>query len=261
MRADLYLYTNGHTKSRQAAKAMIEGGNILIDGKKVSKPSLEIDDNAEHAVEIINKPKFVSRGGEKLDFALDKFNISVSDLNCIDIGASTGGFTDCLLQRGAGSVYAVDSGHSQLNSEIESNEKVVSIEKYNAKFMEKEDFPLEFDIAVMDVSFISQTLIHTGIYKVLKSDGTLISLIKPQFECGKNALNSQGIVKKTSYHIQAISKVIDSALIAGFSCLGIVRSPIEGGSGNVEFLAYFKKSSAPENHVTENIIKNITKAK
>ena len=212
-------------------------------------------------VEIINKPKFVSRGGEKLDYALDKFDVSVTNLNCIDIGASTGGFTDCLLQRGANKVYAVDSGHSQLDPSIESNTSVISIEKYNARFMVKEDFPIAFDIAVMDVSFISQTLIHKGIYDVLKDDGIFISLIKPQFECGKDALNSQGVVKKQSYHAQAISKVLDSALIAGFSCIDIVRSPIEGGSGNVEFLAYFKKSSMPENNITDNIIKNITKAK
>lgn len=261
MRADIYLFTAGHVKSRQSAKAMIEAGNVLIDGKPVSKPSIDVNDEIAHCVEIINKPRFVSRGGEKLDYALDRFSIDVTDLNCIDIGASTGGFTDCLLQRGAAKIYAVDSGHSQLDQSIKENEKVISIEKYNAKYMEKEDFPIQFDLAVMDVSFISQTLIHSGIAKILKNDGIFVSLIKPQFECGRNALNSQGIVKKTSHHAQAIITVIDSASASGFSCIDVIRSPIEGGSGNVEFLAYFKKSNAPTNNVNENIIKNITKSK
>ena len=257
MRADSYIFNFGYAKSRQNAKVLIENGNVLLDGKKISKPAQEIDDSILHTVEIINKPKFVSRGGEKLEFAIDKFGVDVNELVCLDVGASTGGFTDCLLQRGASLVYAVDSGHSQLDSSIESNEKVISIEKYNAKFMQEEDFPCKFDLVVIDVSFISQTMIHSGISSAIKDDGVFISLIKPQFECGKSALNSHGIVKKPSYHIQAICRVIDSAMICGFSCVDITRSPIEGGSGNVEFLAYFKKSNSPENKVSENKIKQI----
>ena len=257
MRADSYIFNFGYAKSRQNAKVLIENGNVLLDGKKISKPAQDIDDSILHTVEIINKPKFVSRGGEKLEFAIDKFGIDVNELVCLDVGASTGGFTDCLLQRGASLVYAVDSGHSQLDSSIESNEKVISIEKYNAKFMQEQDFPCKFDLIVMDVSFISQTMIHSGISSVIKDDGMFVSLIKPQFECGKSALNSHGIVKKSSYHAQAICRVIDSAMICGFSCVDITRSPIEGGSGNVEFLAYFKKSNSPENKVSDNKIKQI----
>ena len=141
MRADSYIFNFGYAKSRQNAKVLIENGNVLLDGKKISKPAQDIDDSILHTVEIINKPKFVSRGGEKLEFAIDKFGIAVNELVCLDVGASTGGFTDCLLQRGASLVYAVDSGHSQLDSSIESNEKVISIEKYNAKFMQEQDFP------------------------------------------------------------------------------------------------------------------------
>ena len=141
MRADSYIFNFGYAKSRQNAKVLIENGNVLLDGKKISKPAQDIDDSIPHTVEIINKPKFVSRGGEKLEFAIDKFGVDVNELVCLDVGASTGGFTDCLLQRGASLVYAVDSGHSQLDSSIESNEKVISIEKYNAKFMQEEDFP------------------------------------------------------------------------------------------------------------------------
>ena len=261
MRADVYLFASGNAKSRQNGKVLIEAGNVLIDGKKILKPSVEIDENSEHIVEIINKPKFVSRGGEKLDFALESFGVDVNEKICIDIGASTGGFTDCLLQRGASQIYAVDSGHSQLDLTIESDERVVSIEKYNAKFMSNRDFPVKFDIAVMDVSFISQTLIHAGIFDVLKDDGMLISLVKPQFECGKNALNSQGVIKKTSYHEEAIFRVIDNAFLVGFSPIDIVKSPIEGGSGNVEFLVCFKKSKTPQIHIKEDKIKSITRKK
>lgn len=261
MRADVYLFNSGNTKSRQNAKVLIESGNVLIDGKRITKPSLEIDELCEHKIEIINKSRFVSRGGEKLDYALERFNIDVKGATCIDIGASTGGFTDCLLQRGADLVYAVDAGHSQLDPIIEGDKRVVSIEKFNAKFLTSDDFDLNFNIAVMDVSFISQTLIHHGIADVLSEDGILVSLIKPQFECGKNALNSHGIVKKASYHEEAIRKVIDSALISGFSCVDIIRSPIEGGSGNVEFLACFKKSDCPQNLVNEKKIKTISQTK
>ena len=257
MRADIYVFNSGNAKSRQNAKILIENGNVLIDSKKVNKASQDIDDTISHNIEIINKPRFVSRGGEKLDFALERFDINVDGTVCLDVGASTGGFTDCLLQRGASSVYAIDSGHSQLDVSIESNEKVISIEKYNAKFMQENDFPCKFDIAVMDVSFISQTMIHQGIYSVLKDNGIFVSLIKPQFECGKSALNSHGIVKKPNYHIQAINRVLDSALMNGFSCLDIVRSTIEGGSGNIEFLVCLQKSQNPKNNILESKIKQI----
>lgn len=261
MRADVYLFNTGMAKSRQNAKVLIESGNVIIDGAGISKPSHDINENEEHSVEIINKPRFVSRGGEKLQHALECFKIDPAGLVCLDIGASTGGFTDCLLQGGAGLVYAVDSGHSQLDPSIESDDRVISVEKYNAKFMEEDDFSYRIDLAVMDVSFISQTLIHQGINKVLAEDGALISLIKPQFECGKAALNSHGIVKKPAHHLLALNKVIDSALMNGFTCLDVIRSPIEGGSGNIEFLAYFRKSSSPINKVPESKLKALSQAK
>ena len=261
MRADVYLYSIGTAKSRQNAKVMIESGNVKIDGRIVNKSSIDVDESTEHKVEIINKPKFVSRGGEKLDHALSVFNIDVAEANCIDIGASTGGFTDCLLQRGASLVYAVDSGHNQLDPAIYENDRVISIEKYNARFIDPDDFSKRFDIAVMDVSFISQTFMHQGINSILDKNGILVSLIKPQFECGKSALNSHGIVKSKNDHIKAINKVIDSALICGFSCIDVIRSPIEGGSGNVEFLIYLKKSETPTNLISEIKIKQIIQAK
>ena len=261
MRADVYIFTQGKSKSRQSAKNLIENGNVLIDGSKLTKPSIDIDDSIEHEIEIINKPQFVSRGGEKLNEALNAFKIDVTGLTCLDVGASTGGFTDCLLQRGAKIVYAVDSGHSQLDNSLVNDERVVAMEKYNARFIKTDDFPCEFDVAVMDVSFISQTFMYTGLSSVIKDGGNLITLIKPQFECGKSALNSHGIVKKASYHIQAINKVIDSATICGFSCIDLIVSPIVGGSGNVEFLIHLQKSQTPKNHISENKIKQIAQSK
>ena len=247
MRADIYLFAYGHTKSRQAAKLLIESGSVMLDGKILTKPSLEIDESTEHSVEILQRQRFVSRGGEKLDLALERFAIDVNGALAIDVGASTGGFTD--------------SGHGQLDPSLRSDERVVLIEKYNARFMKAEDFPRAFDVAVMDVSFISQTQIHAGVYSVLKDGGVFISLIKPQFEAGRSALNSKGIVKNASYHKLAIQRVIESALSVGFSCIDLTVSPIEGGDGNVEYLAYLIKEKTPENHVTENKIKNIIKAK
>lgn len=261
MRADIYLFTNGHAKSRQSAKNLIAEGNVLIDGVQISKPSIEINDTIVHKVEMLAAPKFVSRGGEKLDFALDKFQIDAKGTVCIDIGASTGGFTDCLLQRGASAVWAVDSGHGQLDATIQGNDKVTSIEGYNARYMSKADFDREFDLAVMDVSFISQTMIHTGVFSVLKNNGIFISLIKPQFECGRSGLNSQGVVKNANYRLQSIKRVLESALCCGFSCIDIIRSPIEGGSGNIEYLAYFQKTATPQNLISDNTIENIVKSK
>ena len=261
MRADVYLFSCGAAKSRQSAKQLIESGNVIIDGKIVNKPSFDVNEQIDHKIEMINKPRFVSRGGEKLDHALSIFDIDIEGATCIDIGASTGGFTDCLLQRGAAKVYAVDSGHNQLDPSIYDDDRVTSIEKYNARFINPNDFSIKFDIAVMDVSFISQTFIHQGINSILNENGLLISLIKPQFECGKNALNSHGIVKSKNEHLKAINTVIDSAMICGFSPIDIVRSPIEGGSGNVEFLIFLKKCPTPQNNISDNKIKQIIQAK
>lgn len=258
MRADLYLYKFSHTKSRQSAKALIEKGCVKVDGNVIPKPSFEIGADEEHIVEFSEKPRFVSRGGEKLEAAIEAFGIDVSGLYAIDIGASTGGFTHCLLQRGAESVYAVDSGCGQLDPLIAGDSRVISIEKYNARYMKKSDFPHEFSIAVADVSFISQTYIHRAIYDVLSEEGAFVSLIKPQFECGRQALGKGGIVVKGSDRAKAVKRVFDSAVSNGFSIIDLIRSPIEGGSGNIEFLAYFVKSKDPECLVSEKKIKGLS---
>lgn len=248
MRADIYLVEFGYAKSRQNAKVLIEKGKARVDGSLISKPSEQIDETAAHEVEI-EKDRFVCRGALKLEGAIEAFGIDVSGKVCIDIGASTGGFTDCLLSRGAKKVFAVDSGHGQLDAGLASNEKVVNIEGYNARYLSRNDFPTLFDVAVMDVSFISQTYIHKGISDVLSDDGILISLIKPQFEAGRSAVGKNGIVKRIEDREAAVIRVVDSASECGLWCYALMRSPIDGGDGNHEYLALFARNK--NGHIIE----------
>lgn len=241
IRADLYLASFGFAKSRQSAKNLIESGKVRIDGRTVKKPSDMIDESVAHSTEV-EREKYVCRGALKLEGALEAFGIDVSGKTCIDIGASTGGFTDVLLQKNAAAVYAIDSGHGQLDPSLSENERVTSIEGYNARGLAREDFPCVFDVAVMDVSFISQTYIHSGVFNVLSCEGILISLIKPQFEAGRGAVGKNGIVKRKEDREAAIIRVVENAAENGLYCRSLMRSPIDGGDGNIEYLAYFTKN-------------------
>ena len=243
IRVDVYLAQNGYVKSRSQAKELIEGRKVTLDGRVLQKSSEMVDENTDHAIDVI-KEKYVCRGALKLEGALDKFFVEPKDKVCIDIGASTGGFTDLLLKRGAKKVYAVDSGHGQLDGSLLSSEKVVNIEGYNARNLSKKDFLEEIEMAVMDVSFISQTYIHQGIFDVLSNDGILISLIKPQFEAGRAAIGKGGIVKKKEDREASIIRVIESAERCGLFCFNVMRSPIDGGDGNIEYLALFRKNAS-----------------
>lgn len=257
MRADSFLTVYGYAESRTRAARLISEGKVLVDGKTVKKASEEIW-GEEHTVEITEEDKYVSRGGLKLEAALDAFCIDVAGKKCIDVGASTGGFTDCLLQRGAASVHCIDSGRDQLHARIASDERVVNIEGYNARELSREDFGL-FDIAVMDVSFISQTLIHGGVAGVLEEEGVFISLIKPQFEAGKQALGKKGIVKDARDREAAILRVLESAELHGLRAVGLICSPIEGGDGNREYLACFMKTGGQqEKKIDRSVIKEIS---
>ena len=239
MRADSFLAQNGYIESRTRAARLIDEGKVLIDGKKISKASEDIADG-EHTVEITETDAYVGRGGLKLEFALKHFNIDVTQKKCIDVGASTGGFTDCLLQNGAGFVYAVDSGRGQLHRKLLDDVRVVNIEGYNARELSRDELGV-FDLAVMDVSFISQTLIHKALSGVLDEGAIFISLIKPQFESGRSALGKNGIVKNSKDRENAINKVLQSAAMNNFEAIGVVNSPIDGGDGNREYLACFVK--------------------
>lgn len=241
IRVDVYLVSEGYSKSRESAQRSIEAGLVLIDGKPIKKPSEKIDETVEHSVECENTIAYVGRGGLKLEAALDAFGIDPSGMICFDVGASTGGFTDCLLKRGAKKVYAIDSGRDQLAKELRDDERVVSLEGMNARFLNFDSVGSYADIIVMDVSFISQTLILPLFQVLLNDGGEVVTLIKPQFECGREALGKGGIVKKPEHRLSAVRRVAFVAEENGLHLCDLIRSPIEGGDGNVEFLARFTK--------------------
>ena len=251
MRADLFLFNGGHVKSRQKAKILIENSCVLIDGKVVSKPSLEIDEQIEHKIEIFDNCAYVSRGGLKLEAILNYAKIDVDGKVCLDIGASTGGFTDCLLKRGAKLVYALDSGSNQLDVDLKNDSRVVSIENFNARNDLTAVISEKIDVITIDVSFISQTLIIPSAFNALSEDGIYVSLIKPQFEVGKNGVGKGGIVKDKKFRKFAVERVIECANSFGFFCKSIIKSPILGGDGNTEYLAVFTKGG--ENLPNEKI--------
>lgn len=239
MRFDVYLFEKGYVKSRQKAKSLIEDGNVFVDSKVINKPSYMIDECVEHKVEILDDCPYVSRGGLKLEKILDVTGISVADKVCIDIGASTGGFTHCLLLNGAKKIFAVDSGRDQLAKIIKEDSRVISIENCNARYISKEQIGEAVDVITIDVSFISQALIIPSATKLLKPDGVYLSLIKPQFEVGKANVGKGGIVKDKKHHLSAALSVIASAVENGLICTCFTKSPIQGGDGNVEYLAAF----------------------
>lgn len=245
MRLDLYLASR-RAMSRSRAKALIEQGSVRIDGKSITKPSYDIPCEAEIMLELDETAlPYVSRGGLKLRGALESFGIDVRGRVCADIGAATGGFTDCLLKSGAAKVYAVDSGSDQLSRTLRSDARVISLEHFNARELTCDSFGEMCSLAVADLSFISQTLVLGGIYSVLSDTGEYVGLIKPQFECGRSALGKGGIVRDPCEHLRAIERVITAALELGFTVKSVIASPIFGGDGNREFLFHAIKSASP----------------
>ena len=255
MRLDLYLTENGHAESRQRAKIMITGGFVSVNGKTALKPSAEIGP-ADTVVVSGDPIGYVSRGALKLKAAFESFGLSANDMIAADIGASTGGFTEYLLTQGASRVYAVDSGTDQLAMRLRTDPRVISMEKYNARGLSPADFPGGVDLAVMDVSFISQTLILPALTGILREHSYFVSLIKPQFEAGREAIGKGGIVKTSVSRAMAIRKVIDCATENGLAFCGLIVSPILGGDGNTEYLACFSKGDflAPYSGNTDLLI-------
>ncbi len=258
MRADLYLSTFGHTESRKKAQDLIAAGAVRIDGVSVKKPSAAVNEELPHEVSIEQVFKYVSRGGMKLEAALDVFRISVNRKKAVDIGASTGGFTDCLLQRGAARVYSIDTGIGQLHESLRADSRVVCIESFNARELTPDITEGHCDIAVEDVSFISQTYIIPNISAVLRDGGEFVSLIKPQFEAGRSALGKGGIVGSSAYRYLAVKRVIECAAENGFDCVGLIPSPIEGGDGNKEYLAYFIKRYCIKSKIDDKYMRRVT---
>lgn len=240
MRLDLFLSERDDTISRTDAKNFILSGAVTVNGRVVDKPSYDVLGDEDISLDKSSK-KYVSRGGLKLEGALDYFKINPSGACALDVGASSGGFTDCLLKRGASHVIAVDSGFGQMVESLRRDERVTVIENYNARYMLLSDFEYAPDLAVMDVSFISATLVIPSVYQVLSDNADFICLIKPQFEVGRSGLNKKGIVKDDSMRRAAVDRVTDCAVACGFNLFGIMKSPIVGGDGNIEYLAHFKK--------------------
>lgn len=243
IRLDLYLSNFGYVKSRQKAKTLIEEGFVELNGKKILKCSFLVDETIENKIEISDPCPYVSRGGLKLEKAITEGNIDVENKTAIDIGASTGGFTDCLLKHGARIVYAVDSGSNQLDTALKYNSKVVSMENYNARAICFEDIGEYCDIITIDVSFISQALIMPSAVNLLRESGFYISLIKPQFEVGKSRIGKGGIVKNAEDRLFGVEKVLESAELLNMKCIYFSKSPILGGDGNTEYLSIFTKNA------------------
>ena len=241
MRLDIYIAERGLTVSRSEAKSLILSGAVSVNGVTVKKPSMDILEDAEVRVDRSAK-KYVSRGGLKLEAALDAFGVNPEGKLALDVGASSGGFTDCLLQRGAAHVVAVDSGFGQMVESLRSDSRVTVVENFNARNMRPEDIEYVPELAVMDVSFISARLIIPAVYGVLAAGGEFICLIKPQFEVGRQGIRKGGIVRDERLRAGAVRDVCDCARQIGFEVLGTITSPIEGGDGNIEFLAHFRKA-------------------
>ena len=218
---------------------MITEGAVYVDGRQVTKPSFDVSGLEDKVTVDMSKKEYVSRCGIKLKGALTSFGIKVEGRKCLDIGASSGGFTDCLLKHGASHVIAVDSGVGQLVHSIATDPRVTVKEHYNARYMKREDFDYLPSLVVMDVSFISATYIIPAIAELTEQGAEFVCLIKPQFEVGKSGLGKGGIVKDDKSRLLAVQKVVDCAEKEGFSLLGKITSPIRGGDGNIEFLAHF----------------------
>ena len=240
MRIDVYLCENGLVSSRTEAKKFITAEAVKVNGAVITKPAYDVPDGAEVTVDKSAK-KYVSRGGIKLEAALDTFDANPSGRLAIDVGASSGGFTDCLLKRGAQHVIAVDSGTLQLVPSLREDPRVTSIENYNARYMSPADFKYAPSFAVMDVSFISATYIIKPLYDCLAEGADFICLIKPQFEVGRSNIGKGGIVKSEKARKDALNSVILYAKSVGFNYVAHITSPIVGGDGNEEYLAHFKK--------------------
>ena len=240
MRLDQFLFASGMSTSRTDAKGLINDGLVLVNGKTVTKPSYDVSESDEVRLEDTSD-RYVSRGGLKLACAMRAFSFDVADRLAIDIGASSGGFTDFLLRNGAKHVIAVDSGTNQLVPSLRSDGRVSVMENCNARYLSIDQLEYTPELAVMDVSFISATYIIPALYNVLKDGADFICLIKPQFEVGRSNIGKGGIVKDEKVRLSAVTKVTDFAKSVGFRLVATTRSDVVGGDGNIEFLAHFKK--------------------
>ena len=239
-RLDVLLVQQGLANSRELAKAYIMAGNVYVDGQKEDKAGTKVAVTAKLEVKG-NQMKYVSRGGYKLEKAMDVFGIRLNGKICLDIGASTGGFTDCMLQNGASKVYAIDVGYGQFAWKLRNDERVVCLEKTNVRYVTHEQVPDEGDFASIDVSFISLTKVLPAVLGVLGEKGQLVCLIKPQFEAGREKVGKKGVVRDSSVHREVIEMIVRTQSLG---ILGLDFSPIKGPEGNIEYLIYLDKSQS-----------------
>ncbi len=238
-RLDQLIYELGYTESRERAKTTIMSGLVFVNGIRMDKPGTAVPPDARIEVRGDAMP-FVSRGGLKLDKALKVFPVDPAGRICLDCGASTGGFTDVLLQHHAAKVYAVDVGYGQLAWKLRTDNRVFNLERTNLRYIKKEQIPDDIELAVMDVSFISIRLVIPAIRQLLKPDADLICLIKPQFEAGREDVGKKGVVRNREVHIRVVNEILAFAENVGLSVLGLDYSPIRGPEGNIEYLCYLK---------------------
>lgn len=254
-RLDILMVEKGLAESRERAKALIMAGQVYIDNQKCDKAGQNID--ISKTPEVRGETlKYVSRGGLKLEKAMQVFPISLTDKTTMDIGASTGGFTDCMLQNGAKKVFSVDVGYGQLAWKLRCDERVTNMERTNIRYVKPEDIGTKINFASIDVSFISLKLVLPVAYELLADDGELVALIKPQFEAGREQVGKKGVVRDINVHYSVCETVLNFARSIDFYVAGLSYSPIKGPEGNIEYLAYLKKTPC-EDTVTEAIIKEI----
>ena len=239
-RLDQAVFNRGFAESREKAKAFIMAGVVFVNNQKADKPGMTIKPEDELEVRA-NPLKYVSRGGLKLEKAMEVFNLRLDEMICADIGASTGGFTDCMLQNGAKKVYAIDVGYGQLAWKLRTDNRVVNLERTNFRYVTNKEIPDVLDFASVDVSFISLSIIIPALVPLLKEDGSAVCLIKPQFEAGKDKVGKKGVVRDPAVHKEVIEKIVDVMKSNGLSVIGLDFSPVKGPEGNIEYLIYVQK--------------------
>lgn len=267
-RLDVILVKQGFAPSREKAKAILMTGSVFVNGQREDKAGTTFDESTIQIEVKGSALKYVSRGGLKLEKAMEEFPVTLNGAVCMDIGASTGGFTDCMLQNGAVKVYAIDVGHGQLAWKLRSDERVVCMEKTNFRYVTSEEITDRIDFASVDVSFISLTKILIPARELLCAQGQMVCLIKPQFEAGREKVGKKGVVRDPLVHEEVIHKIVDYADLIGFAVNGLTYSPIKGPEGNIEYLVYIvKKADIPETTAAmteadaESALRGLTEAK
>lgn len=258
-RLDLHLVEGGFFPSREQAQRAILAGVVYAGGRLADKPGQQVAEDTAIEVRGGSQP-YVSRGGEKLAGALDRFGLDVRGLICLDLGASTGGFTDCLLQRGAAKVFAVDVGHGQLAWKLRQDPRVVVREGFNARLLKPADLPVPPDLATIDVSFISLALILPAAAAVLAPGGSIVALIKPQFEAGREQVGKRGVIRDPAVHEAVLRKVLEAGEASGLHLSGLTFSPLRGPEGNIEFFGWWGREPGPLRAVPEEIPALVAKA-